>query len=133
MGLFDGKTALVTGGAGAGIGSHTAKRFAREGANVAIVDIHERRTKEVSAALQAEFPKVKVRGWQGDVADRARMDEVVKAVEKELGPIDLLVNNAAENVLAPVREFDPKDWDRVLGVDLTACFYLTRIILPGMI
>ncbi|MCA9771890.1 MAG: SDR family oxidoreductase [Myxococcales bacterium] len=129
---FEGRVALVTGGAGDGIGSHTVRRFASLGAHVAVVDIHEKRCARVSEETQAKFPKVKILPCPGDIADRARMDEVLADVEKKAGPVDVLVNNAAENVLAPVREFDPKDWDRVLSVDLTACFYLIRKVLPGM-
>ena len=129
---FEGRVALVTGGAGAGIGSHTVRRLAQEGASVAVVDIHERRCREVSASI-AEEVGAKVLALPGDIADRARMEEVLAEAKSELGTVDVLVNNAAENVLAPIREFDMDDWDRVLDVDLTAACHLTRRLLPGMI
>ncbi len=131
-GEFAGKVALVTGGAGAGIGSHTVRRLASEGAAVAVVDIHERRCHSVAEQLAAELD-APVRAYPGDIADRARMQQVIADTEKQLGPIDVLVNNAAENVLAPIREYSMENWDRVLEVDLTAAFHLTRMILPGMI
>ncbi len=129
---FEGRVALVTGGAGAGIGSHTAERLAAGGAAVAIVDIHERRTAEVSARLR-EAIGARVVGYPGDIADRERMHEVLAAIVEELGPIDILVNNAAENVLAPLHQYRTEDWDRVIAVDLTACFDLIRAVLPSMI
>lgn len=131
-GDFEGKVALVTGGAGDGIGSHTVRRLAQEGAAVAVVDIHERRCRQVAEKIASELG-ARVAAFPGDIADRARMREVVDEVTRDLGPIDVLVNNAAENVLAPIREFTMSDWDRVLDVDLTAPFHLVRLLLPGMI
>jgi len=128
---FENRVALVTGGAGDGIGSHTVRRIAQEGGSVAVVDIHEKRCRLVAGEI-AEETGAKVLPFPGDIADRERMKAVVAEIEGTLGPIDVLVNNAAENVLAPIREFTMKDWDRVLDVDLTAAFHLVRLLLPGM-
>lgn len=129
---FEGKVALVTGGAGAGIGSHVVRRIAGEGGSVAVVDIHEKRCRQVAADIAGETG-ARVLPFPGDIADRPRMREVLAEIEASLGPVDVLVNNAAENVLAPIREFTMEDWDRVLDVDLTAAFHLVRLLLPGMI
>jgi 3-oxoacyl-[acyl-carrier protein] reductase len=126
-----GRVALVTGAAGEGIGQEIARRLASEGANVAVTDIHERRTREVADKLAVDFPG-QVRGYAFDVADKARCDEVLAAVAADFGPVDILVNNAAENVLAPVSEYTDEDWDRGIAVNFTGCFYLTRRVLPGM-
>ena len=131
MGELDGQLALVTGAAGAGIGQACARRLAQEGAAVAVTDVHERRTREVSQALAKEFGD-RVAGYVLDVADRSACDRVIAEVERAQGPIDILVNNAAINILGPISEYQPEDWDRVLDVDLTACFYLARRVLPGM-
>ncbi len=131
MAEFEGRIALVTGAAGAGIGQACVRRLAAAGAAVAATDIHERRTKEVSNELREEFGD-RVGGYVLDVADRARCDEVIGQIERDMGPIDILVNNAAINILGPLSEYEPGDWDRVLDVDLTACFYLCRRLLPGM-
>ena len=129
---FENKVALVTGGAGAGIGSHTVRRIAIDGGAVAVVDIHERRCRSVAEEIARETG-ARVLPFPGDIADRDRMTAVIAEIESSLGPIDVLVNNAAENVLAPIREFTMQNWDRVLDVDLTAAFNLTRMLLPGMI
>jgi 3-oxoacyl-[acyl-carrier protein] reductase len=129
---FENKVALVTGGAGAGIGSHTVRRIAIDGGAVAVVDIHERRCRSVAEEIAKETG-ARVLPFPGDIADRERMTAVIAEIESSLGPVDVLVNNAAENVLAPIREFTMQDWDRVLDVDLTAAFNLTRMLLPGMI
>ena len=128
---FAGRVALVTGGARDGIGSATVKRLAEAGAVVVVVDEHERRTKEVSERIAAETG-ARVVGMPGDIADRPRMDEVLQAASSELGPVDILVNNAALNVLGDVVDTKPEQWDRVMDVDLTACFYLIRQALPAM-
>jgi len=129
---FENKVALVTGGAGAGIGSHAVRRIALEGGSVAVVDIHEKRCRLVAEQI-AEETGARVLPFPGDIADRERMKAVIAEIEGSLGPVDVLVNNAAENVLAPIREFTMQDWDRVLDVDLTAAFHLVRLLLPGMI
>jgi len=86
----------------------------------------------VAADIAAETG-ARVLPFPGDIADRPRMRAVINEIEASLGPVDVLVNNAAENVLAPIREFTMEDWDRVLDVDLTAPFHLVRLLLPGMI
>jgi NAD(P)-dependent dehydrogenase (short-subunit alcohol dehydrogenase family) len=67
-----------------------------------------------------------------DVADRPRVDRVVAEVTGELGPIDILVNNAGINVVADVHELSPEDWDAVIAVNLSAPWYLSARVLPGM-
>jgi NAD(P)-dependent dehydrogenase (short-subunit alcohol dehydrogenase family) len=129
---FAGRVALVTGGAGDGIGSATVRRLAQEGAAVVVVDTHERRSKEVSERVSAETGS-RVLALPADIADRERMDEILAVTAEQLGPVDILVNNAALNVLGDVVDIAPDDWDRVIDVDLTACFYLIRQALPAMI
>ena len=126
-----GRVAFVTGGAGGGIGRATVRRLAREGATVVLADVREARCLEVTGQLREEFGP-KFHGYGVDIADRERVDEVLAEVEATVGPVDILVNNAALNVLAPTSEYDPADWDRVMAVDLSACFYLARKTLPGM-
>jgi len=127
-----GRVALVTGGAGDGIGSAVVRRLARDGATVVVVDEHERRSKEVAERVAAETG-ASVLAMPGDIADRARMDEVLAATAAQAGPVDILVNNAAQNVLGDVVDLTPEAWDRVIDVDLSACFYLARRTLPAMI
>lgn len=130
-GRFAGRVALVTAAAGDGIGRATATRLAAEGASVAVTDAHEARTADTTAALRAEFGE-RVVGHAMDVSDRERVDQVLARVGAELGPVDVLVNNAALNILAPVSRYTLEDWERVIDVDLTSCFYLIRQLLPGM-
>lgn len=126
-----GRVALVTGGAGAGIGRASVRRLADGGAVVVMADRREARCLEITAQLRETYGDV-IHGFGVDVADRAAVDALLDRIEASIGPVEILVNNAAENVLAPLSRYDPADWDRVMDVDLDACFYLARKVLPGM-
>jgi NAD(P)-dependent dehydrogenase (short-subunit alcohol dehydrogenase family) len=128
---FEGRVSLVTAAAGAGIGRATARRLAQGGAAVAVTDAHGGRTAETTEALVAEFGD-HIAGYPLDVADRSRVDAVLARVSRDLGPLDILVNNAAINIAGPLSSYRVEDWQRVMDVDLNACFYLVRQVLPGM-
>ena len=130
-GELAGQVALVTGAAGDGIGKATARKLLQLGAKVAVTDNHERRTKETAEAFADEFG-ARVAGCVLDVGNREQIASVCDAVERTLGPVDILINNAALNVLVPVSEYRQEDWDRVMEADLTGCFVLIRRLLPGM-
>jgi NAD(P)-dependent dehydrogenase (short-subunit alcohol dehydrogenase family) len=129
---FVGRVVLVTAAAGAGIGQATARRFAAAGATVVVTDIHERRTAAVTAAIAADYPKATVVGHPMDAGDRQGIDRVVDAVAADHGGIDVLVNNAAVNVIASHFDYDPEVWDWVVNVNLTGPWYLCRRVLPIM-
>jgi 3-oxoacyl-[acyl-carrier protein] reductase len=129
---FEGLSVLVTGGGGDCIGGPTALRFAQEGANVVICDMHAARNERWAERIREETG-ARVFDFHLDIADRAAIDRMIDVAERELGGIDVLVCNAAENKLGHIVEYDPRDWDRTLDVSLTANFYLTRKVLPGMV
>lgn len=129
---LEGRVALVTGGGGSTIGAPAALRLAQEGCRLVICDVHERRNRETAEQIRKETgqPVVDV---ALDIADRAAVDRMLERAGREIGPVDLLVCNAAENKLGRIVEYDPADWDRTLEVSLTANFYLARRVLPGMV
>ena len=118
---FVGRVALVTGGAGAAIGSSTCRVLASYGAAIVVLDNHERRTMQTAAALREEYG-VPAIGVVADIADRPAVDRVLDEARAELGPIDILVNSAAVNVQGSIFDYDPADWEQVILVDLTAAF-----------
>lgn len=126
------RVVLVTGGGGACIGGPTALRFAQEGASVAICDIHARRCAEWAERIRKETGMA-VLDFHLDIADRPKVDRMLAEVEKQLGGVDVLVCNAAENKLGKIVGYDMTDWDRTLDVSLTANFFLARRVLPGMV
>jgi 3-oxoacyl-[acyl-carrier protein] reductase len=129
---FAGRIALVTAAAGAGIGQATARRLAAGGARVVVTDIHERRTREVAAAIADEHPDTTVIGLPLDAGDRDQIDAVVDEVTRTLGPVQILVNNAAVNVVGSIFDYDPEHWDWCLRVNLSGPWYLCRAVMPLM-
>jgi 3-oxoacyl-[acyl-carrier protein] reductase len=122
---------LVTAAAGAGIGAAVARRFAADGASVVVTDRHAGRTAAVAAEL-AEQHGVKTLGLPLEVGDRAQAYAVVDDALAHFGRIDVLVNNAAVNRLVEIHEMDPDEWDRIVRVDFTGAYDLTRAVLPTM-
>ena len=128
-GELTGRVALVTAAAGLGIGRATARRLAAGGAHVVVTDIHERRTREVATDIAADYPDVTVVGLPMDAGDREQIDAVVAEVGRTLGPIGILVNNAAINVIGGIFDYDPADWDWVVRVNLSGAWYLSKLAM----
>jgi NAD(P)-dependent dehydrogenase (short-subunit alcohol dehydrogenase family) len=126
MGRVEGRVALVTGG-GSGIGRVIAQRFAAEGARVAVVDWHDDRARAVSSELRGSRP------IRADVSSRSDVEAMAATVRSRLGPIDVLVNNAAIADGDDVLEMDETTWDRDVGVVLKSVFLCSKAVLPGMI
>lgn len=125
------RAALVTGST-SGIGLAIARKFASLGYDVAVNSfVPEADVAEVMAKLR-EGAAGCVRYFQADLADAAASHNLVKAVIAEFGRLDVLVNNAGIQKVAPVEEFPPEDWDRVIAVSLDSAFHTIRGALPGM-
>jgi 3-oxoacyl-[acyl-carrier protein] reductase len=129
---FEGRGALVTGAAGIGIGQACARRPAAGGATVVVTDSHERRTREVTAAIASDHGATTVVGHVLDMGVRDDIDRVVSAVAHEHGPIRLVVNNAAVNWAGPVWDYDVEHFDRTMAVNLSGPWYLCRQTMPMM-
>jgi 3-oxoacyl-[acyl-carrier protein] reductase len=131
-GEFAGRVALVTAAAGKGIGQAVARRLAAGGAHVVVTDVHPGRTEKVATAIASEYPAVTVVGYPMDAGDREQIDAVVDAVTDSLGPVRILVNNAAVNVVGSIFDYDPSNWDWAVRVNLTGAWYLCRRTMPQM-
>jgi meso-butanediol dehydrogenase / (S,S)-butanediol dehydrogenase / diacetyl reductase len=118
---LDGKVALVTGGA-SGIGAGIARILAAAGARVAVGDLDAD-----AASAVAEL------GVRLDVTDRVGVDQAVTRVESELGPVDVLVNNAGVSSVTPFGQITDADWDRLMGVNLRGVLVVTQRVLPSML
>jgi len=129
--LLAGKTVLVTAAAGSGIGFATAKRCVEEGARVMISDIHERRLAEAAGSL-GELAGHVVPAQVCNVTSEDDVQALVAAALRELGHLDVLVNNAGLGGTANVVEMTDAQWEAVLGVTLTGTFKMTRATLPHM-
>lgn len=125
-----GKVALITGG-GRGIGRATAIELAKEGVNVGLVGRTLENLEKVKAELEAYDVNVAVA-----TADVTNLDEITKAVEsirRELGPIDILLNNAGISKFGGFMELTPEEWTNIIDVNLKGMYYTTRAVLPEMI
>lgn len=127
MGKLEGKVAIVTGG-GRGMGAATVRRFVAEGAKVAIADVLEAE----GSALAAELGDA-ARFYRLDVTNEENWAAVVLAVEADLGPVSVLVNNAGILMFKSLLETTKADYERVLGVNLVGEFLGIKAVAPGMI
>jgi 2-hydroxycyclohexanecarboxyl-CoA dehydrogenase len=126
---FETHTVVVTGGGG-GIGGATCRRFAQEGASVAVFDLNLAAAEKVSAGIRAEGGRAQA--FRCDITDRASVDAAVIAAEKDLGPIDVLVNNAGWDVFKPFTKTEPAQWDKLIAINLIGALHMHHAVLPGM-
>ena len=117
---------LITAGA-AGIGREFARAFAATGSSVFVCDID---TKAIEA-IAKEIPGVIARRY--DMARRADIERMVPEAVARLGGLDVLINNAGiAGMTLPVADYPPDDWDKVIAVNLTAMFDVTRLAIPHL-
>jgi 2-hydroxycyclohexanecarboxyl-CoA dehydrogenase len=124
------KTVIVTGGGG-GIGGATCKRFAAEGAKVAVFDVNLEAAQKVAASIQAAGGIAKA--FKCDITNRAEVDEAVAATESGLGPVAVLVNNAGWDVFKPFIKTNPEEWGKLIAINLTGALHMLHAVLPGMV
>jgi NAD(P)-dependent dehydrogenase (short-subunit alcohol dehydrogenase family) len=123
------RIALVT-GAASGIGAATARRFAREGATVAINDAKPEGLDAVAGEIRAAGAKALV--LPGDVTKKADCERIVQDVTRTFGRLDILINNAGINRDAMAAKMTEEQWDAVLSVNLKGTFLFAQAALPGM-
>ena len=125
------QVALVT-GSSRGIGAAIAAALSRAGWAVCINYIERQDKAEALAeVLRAEGGEVLVR--QADVADRAAVDAMVREIERELGPVTLLVNNAGIAEQRQFQDIEPAFWERLFAVNVNGNFHCTQAVLPHML
>jgi NAD(P)-dependent dehydrogenase (short-subunit alcohol dehydrogenase family) len=122
------KVAVVTGGA-SGIGKAICCAFAKEGAQVVVVDIDEAKaaaaTKEISAAGRAVAVKA-------DVTSSASVNAMAREVDRQFGRIDILVNNVGVRIVKPFLDHTDDDWNKMISTNLTGPFLCARAVVSYM-
>ena len=123
MGVFEGKTAVVT-GAARGIGRAIAEKLASEGADLALCDLDADWLSETAAAVEALGRKAK--GYTVDVRSTQGVQDTVSAIHADFGSIDILVNNAGITKDTFLMRMSEEDWDSVIDVNLKGTFNFTK-------
>ena len=132
-GLLRGKSVLITAAAGAGIGFSAALRAAEEGCRALMIsDIHEGRLQEAAAKIREATGLEQVHGQVCNVTNEEQVQALVAAAERELGGVDVLINNAGLGGSRLLVEMSDEEWSRVLDVTLTGTMRMTRAMLPKM-
>ena len=125
--MLQGKTALVTGST-SGIGLGIAKALARQGANIVLNGFGDAQ----AAQAEVEALGVKTAYHGADMSKPAEIEELMKTAAQAFGRVDVLVNNAGIQHVAPVEDFPPERWDAVIAINLSSAFHTTRLALPAM-
>ncbi|MDQ6676311.1 MAG: SDR family oxidoreductase [Acidobacteriota bacterium] len=123
--MLQGKTAIITGSA-AGIGEGIAHLFAEHGARLALVDCNTAHNEAVAHSLKA-------RAYSCDLRDSAAINRVAEAIQKEIGPADILINNAGVYPRRALMETTEQEWDDMQAVNLRSVFLMTKAVLPAML
>jgi short-subunit dehydrogenase len=130
MKQLKGRNALLT-GASRGLGVHIARALAKKGVNLVLTARSVDALEQVRDMIQSHG--VKAVAIQADLSDNEQVMALSEKAEKELGPIDILINNAGIEWAAPFREFSPQEIQKMVQVNVTAPMLLTRSVLPGML
>jgi 3-hydroxybutyrate dehydrogenase len=129
--ILTSKVAVVTGSTG-GIGLAVARGLAKEGADIVLNGFGDPETIEKArAGIEQEFG-VRAIYSGADMSKPAEIAEMMATAEKELGRIDVLVNNAGIQFVSPVEDFPVEKWDAILAINLSSAFHTIRAVVPGM-
>jgi 3-hydroxybutyrate dehydrogenase len=129
--MLEGKTALITGST-SGIGLGIAKRCAADGANIVLNGFGDAKEIEaLRAGLEREHG-VQVLYDAADMTRPASIEAMIGRAIDAFGAIDVLVNNAGIQHVAPIDEFPPEKWDAIIAINLTSSFHTIRFALPRM-
>lgn len=120
-----GRVALVTGG-GSGIGSAICRHLAADGATVVVTDIDLTLAESVRASIPGSY------ALELDVTSEKSAESVAAEVERSVGPIEILVNNAGVSTMRPVWELTERDWDFNFDVNAKGVFIVTKAVIPAM-
>ena len=122
------KVAVVTGGGG-GIGGATCRRFSKEGAKVAVLDVDL----DAAQAVAASLDNADSIAFHVDITDLENVEYSIEEIEKQLGPVDILINNAGWDVFRPFLMTDPAFWRKVIDINLVGALNMHHAVLPGMV
>ncbi len=124
------RVAVVTGGA-AGMGLGIVRRLCREGHKVAVLDVEGTAAKQAAEELRSTGGSAL--GVAVDVSDRAAVDDALRQVRSELGPVEIMVTSAGIDRFENFTDITPESWDRMIAVNLTGTFHCLQAAVPDMV
>lgn len=130
MSRFHDKSVIVTGGGG-GIGGAACRRFAREGAKVAVFDRDLASAERTVAQITADGGTAIAVAC--DITDRVAVDAGVARVVQAFGSVDVLINNAGWDVFKPFTKTVPSEWERLIAINLVGALHMHHAVLPVMV
>ena len=131
MKRLEGKTAIITGGAG-GIGAATGQLFCEEGARVALVDLADSPLADVAQRIRQEVAGAQVLEITADIGTEQAAGAIVAQVLSQFGALDVLINLAGIRSYEPLAEAKAETWQKILAVNLLSYAYLVREALPAL-
>ncbi len=131
MSKLEGKTALITGST-SGIGLGIAERLAHEGANIALNGFGDLNEIESIKARIENSTGVTVRYFSSDLTQVEQIETMMASIVQEFGSIDILINNAGMQHVAPIENFPVDSWDKIIALNLSAVFHTVRLSVPAM-
>lgn len=129
--MLKGKNALVTGST-SGIGLAIARALAMDGANVMLNGFGDKGEIETLRSTIASEAKVEAAYSLSDMTKPAEIAAMIAETEKKFGSLDIVVNNAGIQHVAPVEDFPVEKWDQVIAINMSSAFHTTRASVPGM-
>jgi len=121
------KNIIITGGT-RGIGEETARLFSREGANVTIIGRDEKKAHQI-----IKESGDKIHFIRSDLSDRGQLRDLCNTIEKKVQQVDVLINNASKNSRFSVLDLELEEWDRMLDLNITSVFLLSKTVAKIMI
>jgi NAD(P)-dependent dehydrogenase (short-subunit alcohol dehydrogenase family) len=128
---LDGKTALVTGGT-KGLGFAMARALAEAGANIALCSRNADEAAQAAREIAGATGR-RAEGFVADITNAQSIAELAQNINRSLGPIDILINNAGCNIRKPIPELTEADWDIVVDTSAKGSFLCSKAFMPAMI
>lgn len=130
--MLKGKVALITGSATGGVGLSTAATLAAQGCRIILHGLGDAAEIEKNRKQLADEHNVDVYSYRTDLSNVDEIEALVTTIERDIGPLDILVNNAVSRNRGPLESLTREQWDRAVAVNLSAPFHLMRLTVPGM-
>lgn len=129
--MLKGKTAIVTGST-SGIGQGMAYALAKTGCNIMLNGLGDATAIETERTKMEKDTGSKILFNGADMTKPDQIEAMIKETAAKFGSVDIIVNNAGVQHVAPIDEFPPEKWDQIIAINLTSAFHMTRFALPHM-